>query len=83
MCKYSRDGLGDAGHWKYDIPRPTAELLAAEPQYHIDLVSDDYHSRDIYTAEQTSIRKRLPRILSLTAARFPYITCKPQPRPFH
>lgn len=73
MCKYSIDSLGDVGHWGYDIPKPTAELLTAVPQQHIDFVSDDYHNRDIYTAAGT-VTTTAWQTLPLTAARFPCIS---------
>lgn len=64
---------GGVDHWGYDIPKPTAKLLAAEPQHHIEFVSDDYNSRDIYT-EAGTVTTSAWQTLPITVARFPAIT---------
>lgn len=52
MCKHSLDDMGGGGvnNLGYGIPMPTVELLAAITQNHIDFVSDECQSREIYTA---------------------------------
>src|SRR5688572_5072302 len=73
MQKYTLYDIVDLTNWGYTIEKPTTEMLAAVPQEHIDFVSKDYYTRDIYTATgalTTSVWKNLP----ITAARFSCIT---------
>src|SRR5688572_5461935 len=73
MQKYNLDVIVGLTNWGYTIEKPTTAMLSAVPQEHIDFVSKDYYTRDIYTATgtlSTKVYKNLPII----AARFPCIT---------
>src|SRR5678816_1104783 len=70
MQKYTLDDIVGLANWGYTIAQPTTAMLTAVPQEHIDFVSKDYYTRDIYTATgtlSTKVYKNLP----ITAARFP------------
>ena len=73
MQKYTLDDIVGLTNWGYTIEKPTTAMLTAVPQEHIDFVSKDYYTRDIYTATGT-LATKVYKNLPITAARFPCIT---------
>lgn len=74
MCKYGLDDMARGGrHQRYDIPKPTAEPLAAVPHHHIDFVSQNYHRRNIYRTAVT-VTASVWQTLPLNVKRFICIT---------
>ena len=68
------NGQTTMGRWEYDdVPAPSAELLAAVPQGHLDFESEIIQTRDIYRSTVQSVTSA-STVITLLPMRMPSLT---------